>query len=148
MGEANIISEENKKQGTYLWQLQYTHFDNPAVLVGTPLIRRLRSVDIEGYVSKTSFEPGDSVDFMVSMFPAGNFKIDIYRMGFYNGAGGRLMASLGSYKAETQEVPFMGMERIRECRWEKSATFKIPNDWPSGVYLGTLTRHEEFGCQS
>ena len=148
MREANIISEENKKQGTYLWQLQYTHFDNPAVLVGTPLIRRLRSVDIEGYVSKTSFEPGDSVDFMVSMFPAGNFKIDIYRMGFYNGAGGRLMASLGSYKAETQEVPFMGMERIRQCRWEKSATFKIPNDWPSGVYLGKLTRDEEFGCQS
>ncbi|MEZ6147566.1 MAG: DUF6605 domain-containing protein [Planctomycetaceae bacterium] len=30
-------------------------------------------------------------------------------------------------------------ERLRECRWEPSVEFTIPDDWLSGVYLGKLT---------
>ena len=42
----------------------------------------------------------------------------------------------------------MTIERLRECNWEKSTTFDIPNNWKSGVYLAKLTREENFGNQS
>ena len=42
----------------------------------------------------------------------------------------------------------MTVERLRECDWESATTFTIPDDWPSGVYLGKLSRDEPFGKQS
>src|SRR5436309_1876595 len=41
----------------------------------------------------------------------------------------------------------VGPGRLRECRWEPTAEFTIPKDWPSGVYLGKLTAERE-GLQS
>ena len=142
------IEEENSKEGTLEWQLQFATFDEPITMASYPLIRNLRSSTIEGYVSKTSVLPGESIEFKVRTNPASNFLIDIYRMGFYNGTGGRHMARLGSFKGRPQTVPMMTMERLRECRWETATTFTIPNDWPSGVYLGKLSREERFGNQS
>src|SRR5690606_7557171 len=142
------IEEENSKEGTIEWQLQYTGFDAPITMASYPLNRYLRSVAIEGYVSKTSLYPGESIDFMISTEPASNFLIDIYRMGYYSGKGGRHMQRLGSFKGTPQQVPMMTIERLRECKWDISTTFKIPENWPSGVYLGKLSCDHEFGKQS
>lgn len=139
---------ENSKPGTTEWQLQYVRFDDPVTMASYPLIRCLRSSVIEGFVSRTSLLPGESLDFKVSMNPPGRFLIDIYRMGYYGGTGGRHMATLGSFAGKTQPVPMMTVERLRECNWETADTFTIPKDWPSGVYLGKLTRDEQFGNQS
>ena len=142
------IEEENSKPGTLEWQLQYTRFDDPITLASTPLIRNTRSSMIEGFVSKTSLLPGESIDFMVSTNPSSKFLIDIYRLGYYGGTGGRHMASLGSFQGQPQAIPMMTVERLRECNWDKATTFTIPKDWPSGVYLGKLTRDEMHGKQS
>ena len=144
----NRTLEENRKAGTVEWQLQYHRFDDPRTLASYPLNRRIRSSAIEGYVSRTSALPGQDVDFMVSLDPPGSFVIDIYRMGYYGGAGGRHMAKLGPFKCGTQPVPLMTIERLRECQWEKCTRLSIPKDWPSGVYLGKLTRDEPGGFQS
>src|SRR5690606_24386360 len=140
--------EENAKPGTLEWQLQYTGFDTPLTMASYPMVRYLRSLNIEGYVDKTSLYPGESLDFKVSMDPPGNFIIDIYRMGYYGGKGGRHMAKLGSFPGRSQEVPPMTVERLRECKWESATSLNIPMDWPSGVYLGKLSRDEPFGKQS
>lgn len=139
----NPVAEENSKVGTVEWQIQYTSFDNPISLAAYPLNREVRSSAIEGFASKNSVLPGEAIDFMVSMVPAGQFVLDIYRMGYYQGTGGRHMTKLGSFKASPQPMPMMTMERLRECTWEKSVTFTIPKDWPSGIYLGKLTRDDE-----
>ncbi len=144
----NRITEENSWPGTIEWQLQFTNFDDPITLASYPLKRQLRSSAIEGFCSKNSVLAGDSVDVMVSMKPEGRFMLDVYRMGYYGGAGGRHMATLGPFKATPQPMPMMTMERLRECAWEKSTTLTIPKEWPSGVYLGKLTRDEVFGLQS
>ena len=144
----NRIVEENNKPGTVEWQLQYTRFDDPITLASYPLNRQLRSSAIEGYVSRASVLPGETIDIMVSLAPAGRFTLDIYRMGYYGGKGGRHLGTLGSFKATPQPMPMMTMERLRECAWERSARLTIPNDWPSGVYLGKLTRAEDYGAQS
>jgi len=146
--KGGIIEHENSKPGTLEWQLQYTGFDIPITMASYPLIRNLRSSEIEGYVSKTSVLPGETIEFKVSTNPASNFLIDIYRMGYYNGTGGRHMVKLGSFKGRPQPVPMMTTERLRECTWETSTTFTIPKDWPSGVYLGKLSRDQKFGNQS
>jgi hypothetical protein len=147
-GQDEGIVAENRKAGTVEWQLQYTGFDDPITMASYPLVRSLRSSTIEGYVSRTSLLPGEKLDFKVSTNPATNFLIDIYRMGYYGGTGGRHMVRLGSFTGKTQPVPMMTVERLRECNWETATTFTVPMDWPSGVYLGKLSREERFGNQS
>ncbi|HBH82562.1 MAG TPA: hypothetical protein DDY34_01970 [Bacteroidales bacterium] len=144
----NLIELENSKPGTVEWQLQFTGFDTPVSMASYPMVRYLRSMSIEGFVSKASVLPGESIQFKVSMDPPGKFLIDIYRMGYYGGTGGRHMVRLGSFAGSPQTVPLMTIERLRECNWETVTTFTIPNDWPGGVYLGKLSRDEPFGKQS
>ncbi|HKW99914.1 MAG TPA: N,N-dimethylformamidase beta subunit family domain-containing protein [Bryobacteraceae bacterium] len=144
----NRITEENRRPGTREWQLRFHSFDDPITLASYPLNRRVRQSALEGYLSKTGAAPGESIELMVSMKKAGSFLLDIYRMGYYGGAGARHMVRLGPFKAGPQPVPMMTIERLRECAWEKSASISIPKEWPSGVYLGKLTRDEPYGTQN
>ncbi len=103
---------------------------------------------IEGFVSRTSVLPGENINFMVSTNPSASFIIDIYRLGYYGGKGGRHMAKIGSFRGRPQAIPMMTIERLRECNWDIATTFTVPKDWPSGVYLGKLSREEVHGKQS
>ncbi|MCC6487808.1 MAG: hypothetical protein IT364_09940 [Candidatus Hydrogenedentes bacterium] len=67
------------------------------------------------------------------------FTIDLYRMGYYGGAGARHLTTLGPFDGVVQEDPPVGEERLRECRWTPCASLTIPEDWVSGVYLGKLS---------
>jgi hypothetical protein len=136
--DAALISRENRKQGALDWQLTKVRLDRR---------NGFRAPDIEGYCSHQSVEAGDSLRFYVSMEPAGKFTLDIFRMGYYGGRGARLMRTLGPLAAKPQPAPEVGPERLRECRWEPTADLKIPADWPSGVYLGRLTRVPERAAQ-
>jgi hypothetical protein len=102
---------------------------------------------IEGYCSRTSVRPGEKLGFHVSTSPASRFTIDLYRMGYYGGAGARRVASLGSFPGRTQEDPPIGPRRLRECAWEACTRIEIPADWTSGIYLAKLTA-ERDGVQS
>ena len=73
--------------------------------------------------------------------------IDVYRLGYYQGHGGRLMKQLGPFPGKVQPDPPVGPMRLRECGWEPCTTITIPADWTSGVYLGKLTAERE-GLQS
>lgn len=102
---------------------------------------------IEGYCSHTSIRAGGKLSVFVSTNPASQFTLDVYRLGFYGGAGGRLVRSFEPVKGITQLDPPIGPKRLRNCRWEPSVEFTIPRDWLSGVYLGKLTSLRE-GLQS
>lgn len=60
-----MIEAENSKPGTVEWQLQYTGFDTPVTMVSYPMVRYLRSLSIEGFVTKTSLYSRESFDFNV-----------------------------------------------------------------------------------
>jgi hypothetical protein len=68
-------------------------------------------------------------------------------MGYYGGAGGRHVMSIGPFEGVVQPEPEVGERRLRECKWEPCASITIPGDWVSGVYLGKLTEERE-GLQS
>lgn len=136
---ASPIAAENEKAGASDWQLTYTRID-PAT--------QYRSPWVEGYASRASVRAGESLDLLVSTNPAAPFKIDIYRLGYYQGHGGRLMRSLGPFEGHVQPDPPVGANRLRECRWKATTTIEIPADWPSGVYLGKISLLEGRRYQS
>src|SRR5881394_329509 len=137
-GQGDLIRRENQKPGTRDWLLTNTRVD-PATKYRCPWI--------EGYCSRTSVRVGEQISVHVSTNPASPFTLDIYRMGYYGGAGGRLMHSYERMKGVAQPDPPIGDKRLRDCRWEPSVTIKIPQDWLSGVYLGKLSSLRE-GVQS
>src|SRR5262249_19539587 len=128
--QGDLIRAENEKPGTADWLLKNTRID-PATKYRCPWI--------EGYCSHTSLRAGDELAIMVSTNPPSPFIIDLYRLGYYGGKGGRHLMQLGPFQGKVQPDPEVGVERVRECRWEPSAKLVIPKDWPSGVYLGKLT---------
>ncbi len=136
--QRNLIRRENEKPGARDWLLTHTRID-PKTKYRCPVI--------EGYCSRTSVRAGEPISFHVSTNPPSPFTLDIYRMGYYGGAGGRLMHSYEPFKGARQPDPPVGEKRLRNCRWEPCATIKIPRDWLSGVYLGKLTA-ERDGLQS
>lgn len=138
----NPTIAENQHPGSPHWQLRNIRFDAPVTMASFPLVRHLRSSAIEGYASKPSLYPGETIDFMISMQPAGEFAIDIYRMGYYGGVGARHMTRIAPLSAAPQPMPAMSMQRLRECAWQPAAALTIPQDWHSGVYLAKIARSE------
>lgn len=131
-----LIASENERPGTTDWQLTFVRS------------RNLRSVMIEGYCSSSSVKTGDSIDIFLSANPSTEVSIDIYRIGYYGGKGGRHITHIGPFPVETQPTPPVGDHRLRECRWKRTTELKIPDDWVSGVYLGKLSckghRYESY----
>lgn len=127
----NPIVRENQRPGTTQWQLTRVWVNEG----------NYRTSLVEGYCSHQSIEAGDTLTVFVSTNPPRPFTLDIYRMGYYGGAGGCWKGQWGPIDGKTQPVPEMGPppRRLRECRWEPSLEIKIPSDWLSGVYLGKLT---------
>jgi hypothetical protein len=128
--QPSLIRQENQREGARDWQLTRIHIDSKS---------GYRSPRIEGYCSRQSVQAGDRLDIMVSTRPAARFQVEIFRTGYYGGRGARLMSVLGPFQGREQPDPPVGENRLRECRWEPSATVLIPVDWPSGVYLGRLS---------
>ncbi len=134
----SLVRLENERGGTPSWRLENTRIDPTT---------KYRCPWIEGYCSRTSVRADERISFHISTNPPSPFTLDLYRMGYYGGAGGRHMLRLGPFAGEAQPDPPVGKNRVRECRWKSCAEITIPRDWLSGVYLGKLTGESE-GLQS
>ncbi|MBU6175507.1 MAG: hypothetical protein KGQ60_16995, partial [Planctomycetes bacterium] len=126
---SNPVVIENRLTGSTDWQLTRVRVD------GT----RYRSPWIEGYCSKQSVRAGETIDIKVSTNPVRLFRLEIFRTGYYGGAGARRVANFGPLQGKTQTTPAPGEKNLHECHWETSYSLTIPNDWLSGVYLGRFT---------
>jgi hypothetical protein len=127
---AAIIPGENRKPGSDAWQLTYLWPNAPG---------GLRSSLIEGYCRRQSVSAGGTLEICVSTKPSRKFTLDLFRMGYYGGAGARLMQSMGPLQGHAQPDPATDARRLRECRWDVSISLEIPANWQSGVYLGKLS---------
>ena len=126
---SNPIVLENNKQGTFDWELSDWSAQNV----------------IEGYASKTSVQRGSTISFFVNT-TASRYTIEIFRLGWYNGAGGRRMTNAISRPGVRQTKPTPDATTgLVECRWPTSYTLTIPNtltdptNWASGIYVAKLT---------
>ena len=88
---------------------------------------------------------GGSIEFYVSVNPVQTFTLSIYRLGWYGGAGGRLMQQVGPLVGVTQPpCPQDAQSGLTECRWSSSYTLAVPSDWTTGIYLVVLDNEQNY----
>ncbi len=121
----NAIVLENQKTGTTNWQINGTEATNN---------------EIAGYGDATSINKGQALNLKISLAQAGQYSIDVYRLGYYGGTGGRLMSSATGLTGVTQAAPTIDpTTRLVECKWNTSYTLQTAASWTSGLYLAKLT---------
>ncbi len=134
-GSTNPIIIENQYTGSDEWQL-----NRPGFVVSDD-----QTGQIKDYSSTTSVNKNNMITFYVTVNPSQQYAIDIYRMGWYNGQGGRLMRHVDVLEAEPQpNCPVDVTTGLIECEWAPSYSFKVPSTWTSGVYLALLTNSQNY----
>jgi len=93
---------------------------------------------MEGYASAVSAIQGETVTLFVST-RAQSYHVEAYRMGWYGGAGGRLVWTSADMpgKRQTPAAVTPGVNLV-EARWDPSLTVPIDASWPPGCYLFKL----------
>ncbi len=135
------MAVENTKPGTTAWQLT-----NPATMFQSNDLNPAdyANAEIQGYASLTSVNQGGSIDFHVRTINTNSYTLSVFRMGWYNGTGGRLMLGPITLPGVVQPMPPAPVyppagTGIVECNWSVSYNLKVPSDWVSGVYLVKLS---------
>jgi hypothetical protein len=135
----NAIVQENEHEGTSNWLI-----DVPEKKCEYPDHQNCRRENIEGYCSHTSLKSGETLNIFVSTNPESAYNLDIYRMGYYGGKGGRLMRSFHNLDGKKQVTPKADSKtNFLECKWDTAVSFEVPKDWISGVYIGKLSTHKD-----
>ena len=130
-----VITEENRKPGTQDWLLK--NLQPVEVKQNDDHFRRRPA--IEAFCSHASIRTGQTLTVYVTTDPASRYRADVYRLGYYGGAGGRRVMSVEPRDGAPQPTPPDGEKNVIECRWKPGFEIAIPKDWVSGVYLGKLT---------
>jgi hypothetical protein len=128
LAAAATIAIENQRAGTADWEIH------------APALAR----EIEGFAAKTSVNGGDSIDLFVSTRDP-RYTIDVFRMGWYGGAGARRVAGPIERRGLLQEMPGTDPTTgLIKCRWRDPYTLQTRDTggpWTSGVYLTRITAH-------
>jgi hypothetical protein len=115
------VLRENLRPGTNAWELP---------LRGTG--------NAEAYVTDVSVAEGQRIEFRVAS-PQPRSDITLYRLGWYGGAGARVVARWKDVpiasRGDSTTDPVSGLIR---CAWAPAATAIVPQGWVSGLYLAVV----------
>jgi len=90
---------------------------------------------IEGFADRVSAVAGDRVTLFVNTV-APSYHVEAYRMGYYQGIGGRLVWTSAVRPGISQPQPtLLAATNTIECRWSPSVSVPIDETWPPGAYL-------------
>ena len=121
---ANPVQVENARAGTKQWR-----------------IRLVPQHALEGYASEVSVAPGQALHLHVSSASRLRYHVLVFRIGWYEGTGGRLMP------CTTCRVHRASSERIRQpdektgllrLAWPVTDVVRVGTSWVSGYYLAEL----------
>jgi hypothetical protein len=117
--EAAWVVAENRRQGTTAWRIP----------PGTP-------TEIAGFASTTYAAEGDTVTVYVST-QASRFRVEAYRIGYYQGKGGRLVWQSGEIPGRKQPVcPLTpGINMVACDNWTPTLSFRVSSAFVQGDYL-------------
>jgi len=130
-GPDTRIGKENQKQGSPHWGP--AHNEAPEASFAVP---------VQGYTTKESVAPGEKLEFCVRAKQP--YTIELYRIGWYGGAGGRKIATLEGSDPKIQPIPERDEtdDRLVTCDWEVTDTVAVSDDWTSGVYYARFVPKE------
>ncbi len=104
-------------------------------------------ISIQGFATQISVDAGQTVDFKIDVKNAPtNYSIKIYRLGYYNGLGARLIANLGTFSGVAQPQPlYDAVTGKTDCsNWSVSTSWNTGTS-TSGLYVAKLTRNDTQG---
>ncbi len=119
LGGSLGIQEENRRPGSTAWD------DVPAGAADST---------ISGYGLPFSLHDGDTLHLFVTAKRA-PVSITIFRLGWYNGAGGRLIAKHAGLHAVDQGPCSPPVPGPSVCNWSETDSFIIDSRWIPGLYL-------------
>src|SRR5437667_2008128 len=131
--QSNPVVLENQQPGTTQWQIPWGSSATDS------------AGQIKGYASAVSVNKGQNITFYVSVNPAQTYTIDVYRMGWYQGLGGRLVQHIGPLNGTLQPAcPTNATTGMIECQWASAYTLATQSSWTSGIYVALLTNAQKF----
>ena len=102
--------------------------------------------NIQGFATDISVDQGQTVHFKVKT-PSNNYRLDIYRMGYYGGQGARKVATVQPSASLPQSQPScltQSATGLIDCgNWGESASWAVPADAVSGIYFAKLVREDQ-----
>jgi hypothetical protein len=125
------IARENANPGTSAWRISAPE----------------QNGEIAAYPDQESYAAGSDVRVSVTANPAGNFTWRVFRMGGYQGMGGRLYLEGGPVAAPRQADPtFDPVTGLVVAGWPPTFSFSTRHPdgtpWLTGVYLVLLTKQD------
>jgi hypothetical protein len=105
-------------------------------------------LSIQGFATDISVNIGTRVDFKIKT-NANAYAIKIYRLGYYQGKGARLVGT-GTITASLPQIQptdnYITSTGTTECsNWLPSAFWDVPSNAVSGIYIAKLTRSDNNG---
>jgi Domain of unknown function (DUF4082)/Bacterial Ig-like domain/Bacterial Ig domain len=104
---------------------------------------------IQGYAAQFSVNRGSTVQFKVDT-NASAYRLDIYRMGYYSGAGARRVATVTPSATLPQSQPSClndAATGLIDCgNWALSGAWTVPVSATSGIYFAKLVRTDTGGA--
>ena len=100
---------------------------------------------IQGFGHDISIAPGELIEFRI-LTDSDDYRIDIYRLGYYGGLGARHVATVEPSAELPQDQPDCLTDRstrLYDCgNWAVSASWEAPPDATSGIYIARLLRED------
>lgn len=101
------------------------------------------SLSIQGFATDISVNRGSTIGFKINT-NASAYHLNIYRMGYYNGNGARLVATVNPTATLPQTQPACLTDAVTglvDCgNWSLSATWTVPVSSTSGIYFAKAIR--------
>jgi N,N-dimethylformamidase beta subunit-like protein len=134
--QANRVQRENAHRGNSGWAVAPAPQDA-----------------IQGYASQVSVLPGRRIEFHVATGARRRYRVVIYRLGWYGGAGGRRVACLPSCRRDRRGIqqpaapapaPDTGLV---DTGWSVTDRLRVRRSWVSGYYIANfvITRGGDRG---
>ncbi|WP_237144079.1 N,N-dimethylformamidase beta subunit family domain-containing protein, partial [Pontibacter pamirensis] len=105
-------------------------------------------LSIQGFATDISYNKGQTARFKIKT-SARAYTIRVYRIGYYQGNGARLQGTASVTATLPQSQPNCltnSSTGLVDCgNWGESASWAIPNDAVSGIYIAKLTRTDTGG---
>jgi hypothetical protein len=136
--DLNDIVLENQRKGTSEWW-----YAQPMSSESIEIVKRY-----QGFSTQFSFLPGETVSFKLNILSSSNdwLNLSVYRLGFYQGLGGRHIDSIEIDRSTPTQPPclYEPTARLVDCdNWKITANWTIPRDAMTGVYVALL--HDNHG---
>lgn len=107
--------------------------------------RGSRNGEIAVYTSVESVEAGGTLGVKVSANVETSVTAEVFRIGYYGGAGARLMWRGGPWQARPQPAcPRDPITSRVECSWQDTFTLTVDSSWLSGLYVVKIWRPDGF----